>query len=47
VSVVVVTAFAIVALGIGGLWLIMGNTATRTIATNTAKAATKAAAIAA
>ena len=47
VSVAVVTAFALVALGIGGIWLIMGNESTRTIATNTAKAATKAAAIAA
>jgi hypothetical protein len=47
VSTGVVVAIALALLSIGGLWLIMGNASTRTIAVNTTKAATKAASLAA
>jgi hypothetical protein len=45
-SAAIVGAFALAALLIGGIWLIMGNASTRTIAVNTTKAAAKTAAIA-
>jgi hypothetical protein len=47
VSAGLVGVFALALLLIGGIWLIMGNASTRTIAVNTTKAAAKTAAIAA
>jgi Transglycosylase SLT domain len=47
VSAGIVLSISLALLAIGGIWLVMGNQATRSVAVNTAKTATKAAAVAA